>query len=610
MRKLIHPDFELDLSNYKLSVVKQNFWFEEDFFVKYSFPFEIDLTEDIDAVLGFISRYNSKDFNTYIPCQLYENNDISDAILEVEQFQNKLSCVLTYGYDQLPNFEKKLSELPLDKFELPSETNIYAHAKTVISQSWPNVNYNFPQIHTDKIDPDNDDVFFAFEKIINNYKDDEFLINEVVTEGGDDITYNRNIMQPLPYWLHVLTKLFEDVNLTLAGDIVQDSRIQKMCLFGDVDYATTVTQESVSIITLAEDKIEVGPINSYQYHKYQKIQSITNPGRYRVIGIVRIYNIPGVNNWVRIKYRNQVIFYFEYSIPFHQPRSKNVNIVFDTLADLQPNEIVIESYQLAKENGIIFQLDINPIRLHDAEGNPIPSIINKNEIDLTKTVPDMTCRDFLKVIKNWFNYDLIVVGSTAFMNKVENKINYDNAIDLSEHEVKNPLRKFQKGKSFLLKFQDVATKDYTFLPVFQDINGVVNSSYITTDKTTTIEISALPLPLLFRNDVQTAHAFESNTSKPYAVIYDGLTNNLNLAKDPFEIMITQVHISNHKKWFDAQINAQYFTWPLTLTKENYKKIEPYSKIYAYNRYHVVKTINDSENIPDVFDIELETMTLE
>jgi hypothetical protein len=161
MRKLIHSDFELDLSNFKLSVVKENFWFSEEFFTAFSFPFEMELTDELDALLGFISRYNSVDPKVYIECKHYHNNEISDAILEIEQLQDRISGSIRFGYDQLPNFDKKLSELPLDKFELPSGTDIYEHAETIITQTWPAVNYNFPQIHTDKIDPDNDDVFFA-----------------------------------------------------------------------------------------------------------------------------------------------------------------------------------------------------------------------------------------------------------------------------------------------------------------------------------------------------------------------------------------------------------------------------------------------------------------
>ena len=621
MRKLIHSDFELDLSNFKLSVQKENFWFSEGFFTSFSFPFEMELTDELDALLGFISRYNSVDPKVYIECKHYHNNEISDAILEIEQLQDRISGSIRFGYEQLPNFDKKLSELPLDKFELPSGTDIYEHAETIIPKTWPDVNYNFPQIHTDKIDPDNDDVFFAFEKIINNYKDGAFLINEVLTEDGVVTTYNRNIMQPLPYTLHVLNKIFEDVDLTLAGDIINDTAFQKQLLFGDVDYATFVTLDSLSLLTMSEDNVETGilPVDNtlFSFNRYYSILEIPNLGRYNVYGTLHMYYntaTPSAPIYLRIRYRDTVWTIGSTSIVETvngiRHGSRNIDFNFDTIIDGLPNVLIFESLQNISDLKVIFDIKVDAIRLFNNDGSVIPTIINKNEINLPKSVPDMTCGDFIKVIKNWYNYDLKVDGTTAIMDKVESKINYDEAIDLSAHEVKFPLRKFQKGKSFLLKFQDVDSKDYTFLPVFQNVNGAVNSSFVTNEKTTTIEINALPLPLLFRNGVQTAHSFESNNSKPYFVIYEGLISGLNLSKNPFAILIPQVHLTNYKKWFQLQINAQEFTWPLRMFAEEYQKLKSNSKIFAYNRYHVVKNINDTEVAPDEFEIELETVTLE
>ena len=621
-RKLSHPNFELDLSIYKISVVRENHWFSEDFFTKISFPFDLELTDKLDQILGFISRHNTTAKNTLIHCKYYHNDTVEDAIFEVEQLMEKLSGNLEFGFDQLPNWEKKLSELPLQKFELAPGTDIYAHAETIITQTWPAVNYNFPQIHTDKIDPDNDDVFFAFEKIINNRKAGAFLINEVITEGAEEVTYNRNIMQPLPYWLHVLKAGFLDANLILAGDILNDVSFKKKVLFADVEYYTTVTQESISIIQLSEDKVEVdtisqqqsdGSFRSFTFFRYATSVNIPNPGRYRIIGKIRMYGIPGNVIYVRIKYRNQVIFdtsYYQIAPTGSIGVTRTVNVVFDTLADLLANDITVESWQANSVDQVIIDLNINPIRLHDFEGNPIPNIINKNEIDLTKSVPDMTFGDFVKVVKNWYNYDLNIVGDLAVMNLVENQINYNNAVDLSHTEVRYPSRKFKKGISFLLKFQDVETKDFTFPVVFQNVNGIVNSSYVTNDKTNTIEINALPLPLFFRNNVQTAYAFESNSSKAYAVLYDGLTAGNNIAKDPFEISLPEVHKRGWYRWFLLRINGEEYAWPFSAFAEKLLKLKPTSKIFAYGKYHVVKSINDVEVSPGVFDIEIETVTLE
>jgi hypothetical protein len=621
MRKLLASNFELDLTNYKLSILRENPWFSDKFFTKISFPFELDITDDLDAKLGFIRRVNSTDIQTLIPCKHYHNNQIDDAVLEIEQIQDKASATLEFGFDQLPNWDKKLSELPLERLELPEGTDIYEHAATIITESYPDVNYNFPQVHTDKIDPSSDDVWFAFEKIINNYRSGAFLINEVITEGLDDVTYNRNIMQPLPYILHILKKGFEDAGFTLAGTILSDTRLTKKLIYADVDYFTTVTQESLSLITMSEDFDEQGFVPAvydfftlvhpaYSFYRFSKTLTITQPGKYRLIGTVIMRMIPNIPTSCTIKYRNQIIWQriFTYENPFHM--TQNVDVVFSTLVDLLPNELTFESYQFPSADRAIFQLDVNPIRLHDAEGNPIPNIINKNEVDLTKAVPDITFGDLVTILKNWYNYDLETKDGYAIMNLVQDLMNSTDAVNLSNHEVKLPQRKFTKGNSFLLKFQDVDTKDYTFTKVFQNAAGVSTSSYTTDDKTSTIEITALPLPLLVRNGVQTVHAFESNNAKLFAVLYDGITSGLNLAKDPSVINLPAVHLSNWQKWFNFRIKTQEFLWSLRMKAVEFSSIASKSKIYAYGKYHIIKTINDTEVAPDEFEIEIETSTLE
>ena len=165
MRKFIHSNFEIDLSKLKISDVQENPWFTDKFFSKFTFPFEMDLSEENDINFGFISFYNANSHQTIFKGKYVHRNIMEDAVLEIEEVSDKITLSLSYGFDEFPNFKKKLSELPLDKFEV---TNIYNHAATIISQTWPAVNYNFPQLHIDKID-NTQAPWEAFEKIINNY---------------------------------------------------------------------------------------------------------------------------------------------------------------------------------------------------------------------------------------------------------------------------------------------------------------------------------------------------------------------------------------------------------------------------------------------------------
>lgn len=611
MRKLIHSKFELDLSRFKVSDTEENNWFSDSFFTKYSFPFEIDLIDDLDIAFGFISQYNSENVETYFDLLYIHNDKIEKAVLEIESYEERLSCTLRFGFEQLPSFDKKLSELSLDKFTLPLGTTIYQHAETVITQTWPEVNYNFPQIHVDKYDP-TDELWVGFEGIINNRVSGDFLINEVIV----DETFNRNVMQPLPYWIHILQRGMIDGGYTLAGKILTDPRLQKACLFGDVDYYTAATvQEDIFINQVSEDATSTNYNNS-ERRKAQNFNAnivLSTPGKYSITGTLRCMKYSSFTTYFRIKYRNTILYSqrSKSSDIFKKPESRyyDVNISFETITDINVNDITVEGYIPYTEGEAIINLTISAIRLNDALGEAIPTVTNENKVDCTKAVPDITFLDFVKVIKNWFNYDLTIYGNLAIMNPVEFEMNYTNAIDLSDKEVKKPYRKFSQGTSFLLKFQDIQDKAFTYLPVFQDNQGFKNSNYVTDEKTTTIEINGLPLPLLTRTTAQTAYAFENDSSKVYLVKYDGLYNGNNLAQPIDEYLIPAVHTQYWLKWFDFRIFSQGFRSTFKAWQEEIRDLKVKTKIFMYKRFHIIRTINKTEDKPELFTVEITTETL-
>lgn len=613
MRKLIHSKFELDLSPFKVSDTEENNWFSDSFFTKYSFPFEIDLTDDLDIALEFISQYNTNP-QTYFELKYVHNNQIEDAILEVESLLEKLSLTLRFGFEQLPSFDKTLSELSLEKFVLPAETTIFEHAQTIISKTWPEVNYNFPQIHVDKYDP-TDALWNGFGSIINNRVSGVFLENTVDTV--EDITYNRNVMQPLPYWIHILQRGMLDGGYTLAGGILNDERLKRACLFGDVDYfSKPTTQEPITIMQMSEDAVDVNYDNSNhsKAQKYYYHTTLTTPGKYNISGSVRAMRRSNFSAYFFIKYRNRILFsvYASDTSMFHGStlRSYDVDVSFETLVDMNVNDITIENYQAFTTEESIIDLTISLVRVNDTSGVAIPTIINENKVDLTKAVPNITFLDFVKVVKNWFNYDLTIIGKQAIMNPIQYQINYSDALDLQFTEIKKPLRKFTQGISFLLKFADIDNKDFVFLPVFHELDSVVNSNYVVDDKTTTIEINALPLPLLTRNGAQSAYALESNDSKVYLVNYDGIYNGNNLAKTNEEYCLPSVHLHYWSKWFNFQINSQGFSWSFKAWQESIYELKVKTKIFVYNKIHIIKTINRTEIQPDLFEIDIETKGLE
>lgn len=613
MRKLIHSKFELDLTRFKISDTEENNWFSDSFFTKYSFPFEIDLTTDLDVCLGFISFYNSSP-QTYYELLYVHNNKIEKAVFEIESVQLKITGVLRFGFEQLPSFEKLLSELSLDKFVLPPGVSIYDHAQSVITQSWPAVNYNFPQIHLEKYET-TDELWSGFEGVLNNRVDGVFLTNSV--DIIEDITYNKNVMQPLPYWIHILQRGMIDAGYQLSGKILEDPRLQKACLYGDVDYFSRPSSlQEIQISQASEDRVEINYNNRKKAKAavYFSKTTLVDQGKYNIFGTIKALRFANFLTYFIIKYRNTTLYrQFSFNTGIFQGsdfRNYDIDLDFETIPDGKPNEIIIEGYQYYTEEEQIIDLTISVIRLNNSSGVAIPTVSNENTVDLTRAVPAVTFQDFIKVIKNWFNYDLVIEGKLAIMNPIEDEINYKDALDLQFTEVKNPLRKFNQGASFLLKFADTDNENYKYLPVYQSKDAILNSNYITNEKTIPIEINALPLPVITRKGVQTAFALEQNDSKIYLVKYDGIYNGNNLAQPNDEYLIPAIHSRYWTKWMNFRINSVPFSWSFKAWNENLIDLKVKAKIFAYKKYHIIKTLNKTEIMPNLFDVEIETQDLE
>jgi hypothetical protein len=610
MRKLIHSKFELDLSTFKLTDVQQNSWFADGFFTQYSFPFEIDLVQDLDIATDFISLYNSLP-TTFFKCKYVHNDEIQDCEFEITEIGEKLSCTITYGFEQLPSFEKKLSELSLQTFDLPAQTSIYQHANSVISQTWPAVNYNFPAVHTDKYDTSSD-IWADFKKTINNRQNGVFLENVYNTIDND--SENVNIMQPLPYWLHILERGFADAGYGFAGDILQDARIKKATLFGNVDYFKNFKTELTDVYELDIDNVEAvdlvpsGTSSWFVNNFYEKV-TINRAGAFRIIGYYNINWVPNtVTNFFLKVNGVTVISNIKQGLNSNSDETINFNQIFNFSNNVNTIEVI--SRQLEEPGrSQMCGFDINPVSAVDNNGNILPSVYNENKIQLKKAVPDITFVDFVKVIKNWFNYDIDIVDKIVYMNRIDGNINHDNAIDMQHQEVKTPRRKFRQGSSFLLKFADVDGSQYVYDKVFQDKTRIATTGYITNDKTNTIEINGLPLPKLNRNDLDSAFCFENNDSKVYLVPYNGLINNKNISIEPADYLLPVVHLAYWEKWFRFRINSVGYFWAIKAFEKQILGLKVKSKIYAFGNTHIIKSIQRQEILPELYNIEIETESL-
>lgn len=600
MHKIIYESFEIDLSNTAVTITEENYWFSDGFYTKYSFPFTTDLTPEMQLAFENLIDYQSTDITTEYEVVYVFNNILEKAILIVESVFDVLNFQLKYGIDEFPNFNKKLSEIELQKTTV---ADIYAHAKTVIEQNWPDVNYNFPQIHTDKIDV-TQSMWIHFGKILNNYKDDDFVINEVI---GDE-TYNRNLMQPMPYFLHILTQGFAQAGYTLKGDVLDIEPLQKKLLYCETSYHKILDQVNIATNVMGADKI------SSSGNEASFLETITLPqaGKYNITGTV--YLSGRWNKWVgaTLKYREKTIWTAsKYEKKHHSGflYSYDFDVDFETVNEVATHELVFTSSQFNNEDAVICDFTTTSLYLYNEVGVIISNVVNNNTVDLSKLVPDITFGTFVTAIKNWYNLGLNLKGNEIYMDLIEKEINYDDAFDLSDFETV-PERTFDKGQSFLLKFSDPLDEKNKHKEMFFNADGYTSSGFVKDDKTTEIQIQAFPLLNAFREGVQTAYAIESEPNKIYAVLYDGLNAaDLNLTLDPAPMLLINVFETFYRNWFEFRLFAINFKWSFSSFAESLSGLSVKKRVYAFGRFLIVKTLTKKQTAKDQFDVDVDAYSL-
>jgi hypothetical protein len=605
MHKIIFDTFEFDLTPYTISIVEDNHWFSDQFFTKYSFPFNFKLTDDLIAVFGDLLDHNSKFLQTSYEVKYVFGNQLENCVFEIEsQVHKEIEATFRYGFDELPNFDKKLADLPLEIIEPHLISNFQNHLKSIIPQKWPNVNYNYPQIFTENYDP-SEKTWENFGGIINNYIDDDFLEN---TEESNEYI-NRNIIQPLPYVLYVFQQGFLDAGYTLKGSILQSEVFKKMVLFKNDDYFLLAGD----IYNVVEKRAIYDEDLGFDEVRLTRALALIPENQYRITGTIAITaNYPSENSnliqsYTKIVYKSSTLAIVTTDIL--NEASKEIDVTFTTDTDSSPSSQVVlfqsggdENYLV--ENRLVFDLKVTRVL-----GDKASEVVIYEDVDLTRAVPNCTFGKLITEFKNWFNLEIIPKGKDIYIDFIEDDLNQDNAIDLSAKEVLKPRREFNKLESILLKFKDLDNKDYTYTPVFKSKTDLSYNDVDLNSSTKTIEIDAYPLPQINKEGIETAFAFQEKSSETINIaLYDGLQNDLNLTIDCTCTKMPEVYEKYHKKWFNFLLSAINYKWLFKMYAEKVATIN--KKVFAYGRYHVVKSLEKTQISKDLFEVEIETETLE
>jgi len=601
-----------DLSDIAITVEESNSKVSDTMFTKFTLPFDKYASPEFLRMYGDFVSYEANNLKNKIVGKLQFENKIHDAERFFQSGQGfNITNQIDFGFEELPNFDKKLSELNLEKFDV---ADIHIYAKDVCSKKWPETNFNFPRVYSKKYSPDQQ-IWSAFDGYYNdlNQEGTEMKRNYVDSTGN---IFNINIIHPMPHVLYVLTKGFEDAGLELQGDILTDPVLQKKWMFSATEYFTKVNQYSNVRTISSDDYYEQWWENtvlagSFPVYAYEASESLNFQDTVYVSVTFKVRLVKYRPFRLKVTLNGSEIFSKEeYSYD-----TKEYEETFQTMISVNNAVITFHVEQSGMNvnvpwNVITYELKSNSIINEESEAQDFDNSLvkNSNTIDLKKAVPDMTFGDFFKIIKNWFNYDLDIVDNVAIMNKINNE-EITKIEDFTKYQVFLPKRNFLNKKSWLLQFEDL-DNDQKKDSLYFDYQGVkINGSKNEETNEITINGYVMPVKLPKENGYNTAYVMKDSATTLSMVDYDGVKNGQNNANAVSDCDFPALFETHWKNWLKMRLSGQEFSWSYDVNIEKFSQYRIKDYIYAYNNVHIIKNWSKEKISPDTYRVEFTTETI-
>lgn len=570
--------FVLDLRRVKISYVDQSPRFKDTFFTKYSFPFSFYMDKDLRESMGNYTSLNA--VNLLGKHQGYHivEGKVHRGTLEILEVKgNLIQAQIDSGFEELPNFQKKLSQLPLNE-GIPAITNIYEHANAVCRKSYPEVKYNFPRVIYNKHKTD-ETGWEMFNQFINDRRNNAFVTNN---ESADAQTHrNRNIIHPMPYLLYVLNVGFADAGYQLAGDILEDADFkQRVIYYMREDFASGVGSKQ-TFAFLGGQQISTNGSTFY----FQTELTMEYVGKYQLYG-----NIPVGSGKLKVSANNMPI----YEVNLQNTHSLHIN--FDN--SIRNGKLKIELWTGELRSTYLSATLQKRVYINDDKETF--QIHNMNEVNLQNSVPDITFGELVTTIKNWKNYDLEIVGTKIYMNRLS--VQNTTIVDFRAFEVDEPTRVLNHKKSFHLSFTELEEKKLD--SIYIDSSGIQINKEAGQD-TTSLQINAYCLPVETFKGVTTAAIKKEDDTILGLIYYNGMYDGDNLAQN-----LQGLHLPSILKvwgdWFKMRTESTEYRWSFICKKNAIRHINIRDTLYAYGQKMWIKEITKNVLNEQMYHVDIVT----
>jgi hypothetical protein len=604
-------NWKLDLSFLNVTFNDTNSMFTKENVSEYSYPFSLSIEKWVKLTN---LHYNAADRITQFIGKLNMDGTIVNSTLKINTKKGNFIDFVVFSTDEnFPSFSKKLNQLNLLNFAVP---DIKATAEAAIILDYPDTDYNFPMVHTDKYDAASEE-FNGFEQILNKYVGGAFVENVLELDSNIDLV--KNILQPFPYLMYVLKKGFAEDGMILQGDVLNDIDLNRALICTDKNYYNATSNEKIPIHVPVEDWNSIEYIKSNQEHvKFLKEQVIVSKGDYILFGDVNCVVLQNRLIFLTVQLNDislkiyKVIGGVSTEIYSYVSTGTDANISpdFGTIStfnrhvdinlSLDPGDIIRivkieprrdQTISITPEYPDAIYLDLIPIRYRNPDGSPILQLLWLNKIDLNIVVPDMTFGQLVEEICKWKNLRLVPGTNTVRMDYI-NLDDRSTAVDLTDTEIEEPLETYHDERSYELLFNDGKSNEkYPYDSIFVDSSGVKTTIYKTNKNTTQIPIDALPYPVIDRNGIKTAYNFDDENSKLRLIFFKAFApNEPNVCYDNLNMLLPAIYPVNYKNWLDFLLTSVQRDWEFIIAVEKWNNLSIRSLIYAYANFHLFSEI--------------------
>lgn len=608
--RIVNEDFEMDISSTAITIQEENSKVGDKMFSKFMFPFTVPVDEKIIEALGDFQSHETVNLQTSIDCFVENEDQVHKAKLEIMSIKGgMLTGQADYGLEELPNFNKKLSELPLQKITVE---DIHTYAPTIFGKPYPQTNFNFPRMFAKKYDPEQE-VWDAFNGYLNDTETDNGVVrmrkNYLDADGN---IFNVNIIHPCPHLLYILREGFKDAGFILAGNITEDQNLKDAWVYSGTDYFSSKKQRRYDWVfdSANYDWLETkhGPKD---YAFYEKHMSIEKPGKYKISGLVGFFkakklfadyviSLNGNTIWERHGDNNKQTIY---------DLESHINVDFNVS---QPNSVLkfyIKTQYHMDWNHPMANLNVTSDALQDITSSELGDesgvVTNLNEVDLKRAVPEMTFGEFVTAVKNYFNYDIEIRGNFIYMNN-NNKDNAFDAKDFQMYESSDVERNYIKNRSYLLKFPELSEKidNMYFDAKGEKINGTENS------ETKVIDIRGYSMPVRIpkSNGKESGIILSDDATLVQIINYTPKFGD-NTPRMELSQIFPKLFSDYWKTWLGRRLSGVEYKWSFPAYIDVFSGFNIKDYVYCYKNAHIIKMWTKEKISKNMYRVDITTETV-